>query len=241
MDERRSRKSFDNGLLLALFAAFVALVIASLRFSIAAGETANESLGRAATLELINGLPFGLAAMMLFQGIALLFESGHTQRSAIWIARGLAVVVAPTLTLYYLANGAADTETARAAEAGSCVVARVPVLGVVLTWVLAALLASSLIPKVQPAALQRWARKVQPGVPMAVIAVSVAAALLGGDMGTREPNLMFSEAAINWYLSLTFGLLLVLGLAFAFGYAEAPNLVSRGDSIEGDDVMPQQG
>ncbi|GIG93363.1 hypothetical protein [Plantactinospora endophytica] len=220
VDERRSRRSRDNGLLLALFAAFVALVIASLRYSISAGETATESLGRAATLELINGLPFGLAAMMLFQGITLLFESGNAQSSAVWVARGLAVVVAPTLTLYYIANGASDTETARAAEAGTCLVAPVPLLGVTLTWIIAAMLSASLVPRLQPLVLRRWARKVQPGIPIAVIVASVAAALLGGDMGTRAPNFILSSAGISWYLSGTFTLLLMLGLTFAWGHGE---------------------
>jgi hypothetical protein len=61
----------DNGVFLALLAAFFALVIATLTYSVLAGETLPQARGRAATEELIDGVPFGLAVMMLFHGLTL--------------------------------------------------------------------------------------------------------------------------------------------------------------------------
>jgi hypothetical protein len=218
VDERRSTKSRDNGVLPALFAAFVALVIASLTYSVLAGDNSDEAHGRAATLELIDGVPFGLAVTMLFQGITLLLKAGGIDPVVVLIGRVLAVVVAPTLTMFYISAGASDTETARDMQAGLCTPAEAPATGVILTWVLMVLLSVSLLPRAQPRVLRTLANKAQVGVPIAVIFASVVAALVGGSISIKPPDFVLSSTGVSLYLVGTFTLLMLLGLTLALGY-----------------------
>ena len=135
----------DRAVFLVLFATFMTLVIATLTYSVLAGETV--ARGRAATEELVDGLPFGLAVILLLHGLTLLMQSGNVDRVAIWSGRTLAAVVSPVLTLYYLAEGATDTESARKpASSGACPSAGLPTLGVVLTVVLCIVLILALVP-----------------------------------------------------------------------------------------------
>lgn len=66
VDERGDRGGVRaGGLVLALLATFASLIIATLTYSVLAGETAPEARARAATEELVDGVPFGLAVIML--------------------------------------------------------------------------------------------------------------------------------------------------------------------------------
>ena len=115
---RMELKANESGVMLALLAAFFALLTATLTYSVLAGETLPLSQGRAATEELVDGLPFGLAVIMLFHGLTGLMDNGNIDEVAVWLSRVVAVVVAPVLTFYYLINGATDTvsATSRAAS-----------------------------------------------------------------------------------------------------------------------------
>lgn len=52
-----------------------------------------DSQAKASTLELIDGLPFGLAAIMLFHGVTLLIEGSNVDRAVVWAARIMTVVI----------------------------------------------------------------------------------------------------------------------------------------------------
>jgi hypothetical protein len=223
-------KAKDNGVLLALFTAFVCLVITTLTYSVLAGETA--ARGRAATEELTDGLPFGLAVIMLFHGVTLLMHSGNIDHSAVLIGRVITTVVAPSLTLYYLTNGAADTESIRLASTGVCGVSRLPQIGVVLSLVLFAILTIALIPRVQAMVWRSWSwpRDHQYLVPAGVLTAGVLAAVAAGDLTTRSANFLLPRWAVTTYLVGAFILLAVIGLMLAFGYpVDDPRYIAPDD------------
>jgi hypothetical protein len=211
----------DNGVLLVLLAAFVALTLSTLMYSVLAGESSDQARGRAATVELVDGLPFGLAVIMLFYGITLLMQGGHIDRMAVWVARVMTIVVAPTLTFYYIGSGVSDTESVRIVkETGICTSAGLPTLGLVLTIALATMLTMSVVPQIQAVKWRLWARKLQNLVPVTVLLVSVAAAVASGDLSTRSPEFLLSKNAVTVYLVGTFLLLALLGLLLAFSRVE---------------------
>jgi hypothetical protein len=216
-DEVGSTRAGRGRVLLAFFSAFVALVFASLMYSVLAGDTATEAHGRAAALELVDGVPFGLSAIMLFQGVTLLIQQRGMEPVVVWTGRVLTVVVAPTLTAYYIADGASDSETARAAKAGFCVHGKAPTLGVVLSLVVMAILATSLIPSIRPRVPEVWARRLQAVAPIAVLVVSIGAAVEGGTLSTEAPDFTLSSSAVSLYLVGTASLLVLLGVALSLG------------------------
>src|SRR5262249_31075048 len=132
----------------ALLAAFFALIIATLTYSVLAGESLPQARGRAATEELIDGVPFGIAIMMLFHGITLLLDNGNVSKAAVWLSRVVAVGVAPVLTMFYLTNGATDMESARLAEQAPKAIcsgaSAPPMLGIILTGMLIVVLTVSM-------------------------------------------------------------------------------------------------
>jgi hypothetical protein len=229
----------DNGVLSTLFAAFIALIIATLIYSVLAGETSEVARGRAATVELVDGVPFGLAVIMLFQGITLLMRDGNVDLLAIRTARVVTVAVAPTLTLYYIGEGVSDTESARvvAGDANSCPSTTFPVLGPVLSVALFVVLATALIPTMQPAVLRAWAGRLQGAVPITVLVVSVAAAIAGGNLSTAAPGFLMPRPAVNVFLAGTFILLVLIGLVLALGQ---PDHQARLDPSETTVEKPTQ-
>jgi hypothetical protein len=219
----KERSRADGGVLLALIAAFVALVFATLTYSVLAGE--DEVHGRAATEELLDGLPFGLAVVMLFHGITALMISGRVESRAIGTGRAVTVLVTPTLTLYYLSNGASDSESARSLENGGCGLAPPPVLGVVLSIALAALMIYALSPRFQPRRWRtaQWPREHQHLAPMLVLSVSVLAAVLDGNIAVKPPDFLLPHWEINAYLAGAFALLAAIGLLLSFQTTNSPS------------------
>nr|WP_221382030.1 hypothetical protein [Actinoplanes polyasparticus] len=108
----------DNGAPLCLFIAFFALLLATLLYSVMTGEDMRQARGRAATVELINGLVLGLAVIALLQGVFLLMRDADMDPAAVMLARIVTVVVVPTVAMYFVAVGASDTVSARAASNG---------------------------------------------------------------------------------------------------------------------------
>ncbi|NJC86589.1 hypothetical protein [Planosporangium mesophilum] len=214
------RTSRANGVPLVLLAAFIALTMSTLIYSVLAGES-EQARGRAATVEIIDGVPFGLAVIMLFHGITLLMQGGDIDPVAVGTARVMTVVISPPLTLYYIANGAADTLSIHATRvAGECVATGVSELGLVLSVILVLVLAVSVIPKLQPRALRAGARKALRLVPISVLVVSLAATVAAGDLSTRSPDFLFSPTALDRYLVGIFVLLALLGLVLGLGRPE---------------------
>lgn len=220
--DERGRKGIgkENGVLLILLAAFIALLIATLTYSVLAGENIGEAKSRAATGELIDGVPFSLAVVMLFQGVTLLMENGNIDRVAVWTARATTVVLVPTLAYYYLATGTQDTQSARAGNTlVACTSTRLPDHAQTLSIVLPVVLICALIPKLQPKAWRRWARKLRSATPITVLLVSVSAAMASSNVAGRAPGFLLSSTALDAYLTGTFAMFIVLGIMLAFSYS----------------------
>ena len=214
-------KANDNGVMSALLAAFFALLIATLTYSVLAGETLPQSLGRAATEELVDGVPFGLAVMMLFHGLTVLMDNGNISKIAMWLSRLVAVVVAPILTFYYLTNGATDTASARFAEQAPKAIcsgaAPLPPLGIVLAIILTAILVVSLTIGRRINKIRARMKKLQAVPPITVVGISVGTAILGGFLNTRSDNFLMSPLILNWYLVGTSAALAFIGMILAIG------------------------
>jgi hypothetical protein len=220
--ERASNgRALDNGVLLALVAGFVALLLATLSFSNLAAETAIEARGRSAAQQIVCGVIFGLAVLMLFKGITLLLQAGNIDRVAVWTARVTTVVILPALTLFILTGGAMDSDRVRAASiAKTCTVTPAP-LGLALSGALTVTLTLSLVPRLQPPLVRHWAQKLQNAVPITVLVCSVAAAAVSMiALGTRSPDFVLSPSALTWFFVSVFTLLLILGLMISFGFPD---------------------
>ncbi|MEU5725023.1 hypothetical protein ABZ783_24800 [Micromonospora sp. NPDC047738] len=205
-----------GGELLALFAAFVALVITTLLYSVLAGETAGQARPRAATAAIIDGVVFGLAVIMLFQGVTVLMQRTVVDRAVLAAARFVTVVAVPTLAFYYIVTGASDITSARARVVGSCDVS-LPGLGIALTIALPAILSVSLAPRARRVPWRTYSSQLQLAAPLTVLAASVFAALLSGDISTRSPEFLPSTTVVHAYLVGYFILLLLLGLMLSYG------------------------
>jgi len=218
---KKEMRANDNGLMLALLAAFFALLIATLTYSVLAGETLPQARGRAATEELVDGVPFGLAVIMLFHGVAVLMDNGNVSKAAVWLSRVVAVGVAPVLTLYYVTNGATDTESARlvlqAPKTICSGAVALPTLGIVLAIILAAILTVSLTIGRRIPVVRARMKKLQTIPPMIVVAYSVGAAILAGSLSARSDAFLMSPSILNWYLILTFAVLAFIGVTLAIG------------------------
>jgi hypothetical protein len=218
---RAEIRANDNGLMLALLAAFFALVIATLTYSLLAGETLPQARGRAATEELVDGVPFGLAVMMLFHGVTVLMDNGNVSQVAVWLSRAVAVGVVPMLTLYYITAGATDTESARLALRKSPAVCSgsvaMPTLGVNLTCVLVVILIASLVTGRRIARIRVAMRRLQVVPPVIVVVFSIGTAVLAGSISTRSDRFLMSPSILNRYLILTFAALAVIAAILAIG------------------------
>jgi hypothetical protein len=229
VEQRRSQPAYSGGdVFLAFMAAFVALIVSTLTYSVLAGEDVGSARGRAATQELVDGLPFGLAVVMLFHGLALLVGREHDQRTLpSWTARVFTTVVGPILTLFYLVNGMTDTESARAvAHKAACASTTPYLVGLALTVAMTMLLTAAIVlitKRPDWFTRFRWCRDI---APVTVLALSVLSALVAGDVATREPQFLFSSLWIMIYLIVAFVLLTCIGLmlmmAYPAGSAVAP-------------------
>jgi hypothetical protein len=245
VDERRvSGRNESKEVLAALFAAFIALVVATLNYAVLAGESMADAPARAYTAELVDGILFGLAAIMLFQGISLLLYAGRMDRLLIMMGRVVTVVVGPTLTYYYLVNGASDTETFRATRAaGVCVQKGPPGLGLALAVILAVVLLASMVRRLQPARVRAWAKRTYTVVPVAVLAMTFVVAVIGGTIGVRDPNFLISPTSLAVYLSGLFVVFLLLGMLLSLGAPDLPNdAISPPDDADASEqrtLLPQ--
>ncbi|MBN1250233.1 MAG: hypothetical protein JXC32_21395, partial [Anaerolineae bacterium] len=106
-----------EGVPLSLFVAFIALVIATLLYSVLAGEP-EEARPRAATVELIDGVVFGLAVLMLLQGVSMLMYGARIEKPAMIVSCTLTVVIIPALAMYFISQGVSDMVAARGALEG---------------------------------------------------------------------------------------------------------------------------
>lgn len=232
--ERRHRVvGKGDSVILSLFAAFVSLLIATLTYSVLAGEKIPEEQAKASTLELIDGLPFGLAAIMLFHGVTLLIQGSTVERAAVWTARTMTVVIAPSIAYFYIASGAQDTVLARGAK-GPVDCTALPAPGFILSLMLPAILVVSMIPSLQPASWRRVARKIRVAAPISVLLASAAASIIAGYVTTRSSDFVMSPVILQIYLVGTFSLFLSLSIILAYGYSAYkpdPN-IQRGTSLQ---------
>jgi hypothetical protein len=211
----------DNGVFLALLAAFFALVIATLTYSVLGGETFPQARGRAATEELVDGVPFGIAVMMLFHGITLLLDTGNVSRTAVWLSRVVAVGVAPVLTLFYLTNGASDMQSARLEEQAPKAIcsgaSAPPTIGFVLTITLSVLLVLAMTVGRRLDFIRTRMQRIQGAPPVMVVAMGVVAAVLSGYVSSRSDGFLMSPGLVNLYLIGTSAALAFIGVVLAIG------------------------
>ncbi|MEU8658092.1 hypothetical protein [Actinoplanes philippinensis] len=212
--ERAARSGDDGRATLALFSSFIALILATLIYSVLAGDTDEEARPRAATLEVIDGLVFGLAVISLLQGLYLIMRGANIDASTVKIARFMAVVVFPSMGIYFVAQGASDTVALRAAAEGGACVPHVPVLGVLLTVAAASILSLSLGTRAQRAMAARGTRS-GTIAPILVIGASVAGAMAAGEVSTYSPGFLMSPTAQNLYLTAVAVLVIAVGLMFS--------------------------
>lgn len=225
--ERAGRQRHEGGAALALFGGFVALVVVTLLYSVLAGDDATQARPRAATVELIDGLIFGLAVVSLLQGLCLLARNAALDGSTVAVARVMTVVAFPTLAMYFVAQGASDTVAARAAAAGKGCAAQVPATGAWLTGVCAVVLAGSLSAPAQQV-LARYRARCATVAPVLVITVSVVGAIVSGQASTMRPSLLLSPTALDLFLIGAALLLTAAGLMFsASGGTAAPTTRQR--------------
>jgi len=95
---------------MALFVALFALVATMVIYCVLAGDKIG---GRAATEELIAGLTFLLAIVMVFYSLLLLLEASPGYDSITAVARWVIVVIVPVIGFMFLALGAQDSEYIR--------------------------------------------------------------------------------------------------------------------------------
>jgi hypothetical protein len=185
-----------------------------LTYAVLAGQTSDDTIGRAATLHLVNGLTFGLAVIMLFRGVTLLMEMRDLDRVVVVTARIVTIVVTPTLAMYYISNGAASTESIRSmfGRVPACTVVPEDPVGMWLTIALAILLVASFHAKSRTLASRIPSADWSAVASIAVLGVSVLAAIAAGDIANRSPNFLMSRTALTAYLCGVFVLLLAMGL-----------------------------
>jgi hypothetical protein len=204
----------NSGAPLCLLSAFVTLIMTTLLYSLLAGEDAQEARARAATVELIDGLVFGLAVITLLQGVTLLMRDANIELAAVSAGRFMTVVAFPTLSLYFVAQGAADTAGVRAALHGQGCLAPISDLGVALTVALATVLSASLSPRAR-SVLSAYAARCRVWAPLVVLGATTVAGLVSGDLATRPPTLLMSPRALDLFLVASAALLALVGLMFS--------------------------
>jgi hypothetical protein len=182
---------------------------------------------RAATVELINGLVFGLGIVTLLQGVTLLMRDAKIEPAAVKVARFATVVAFPVLAVYFVAQGASDTAVVRAGMQGRGCVAAIPEVGLWLTATAAFILTVSLAKPVQQR-LIRYTKMCQIVAPLTVFVAATAATMVSGELGIRTPTFLMSPLALNLFLGAAALLMTIVGLMFsAAGATEPPS--SRAD------------
>ncbi|GIE89743.1 hypothetical protein [Actinoplanes regularis] len=236
--ERAARSSGDGRATLALFSSFIALVLATLIYSVLAGDTDEQARPRAATLEVIDGLVFGLAVISLLQGLYLIMRSANIDASTVKIARFMAVVIFPSMVIYFVAQGASDTVALRAVAGGGACVPHVPVLGVWLTAAAASVLSISLSTRAQRVMAVHSTRS-GTVAPILVMGASVAGAIAAGEVSTYSPGFLMSPTVQNLYLTVVAVLVTFVGLMFSAAGATSARERTRPDELasKSDSVM----
>jgi hypothetical protein len=213
-DQRLATGRRGEGVPLAFFVAFITLVIATLLYSVLAGEP-EASRPRAATEEMIDGVIFGLAVLILLYGVSLLMRNAGIEKAAVNISRILTIVIVPALAMYFIAQGAGDTVAARMSLSGESCSTVPPDLGNWLTAALAAVLSIALLPGPQKIA-GRFASVFRVAAPLTVFVATVVGAVVSGAISARSPESMMSPSMLNAFLLGVFVLLVVVGLMLAF-------------------------
>ncbi|WP_045743892.1 hypothetical protein [Actinoplanes rectilineatus] len=206
---------------LALIGSFIALVLATLTYSLIAGDTAELARPRAATLELVGGLIFGLAVISLLQGLHLVMRGSGVDASTVRVTRFNAVVVFPGLVVFFIVQAGADTVALRAAAAGRPCIPEVPGIGVGLTVLSVAILSLSLLRPAQRM-LARHASPAASAAPILVIVASVAGAAAAGEFCTHAPDFLMSPRALDLYLVGVTVLVTTVGLMFSAAGTTSP-------------------
>jgi hypothetical protein len=180
----------------------------------------------------VCGVIFALAVIMLFRGIALLLHAGNVDRVALWTVRAATVVIAPALVMFVLVNGAMDTERMRAESIAKICAVSPSSLGLALNGALAVILALSLIPRLQPPIARFWMQKIQNGVPIVVLACSVACAVVVNVLGAQPPDFLLPSLALTWFFIGLFVLLLLIGLMTSFGFPDGPEPANQNPTAD---------
>jgi hypothetical protein len=228
-----------DGVIPTLLVAFMALLISTLTYSVLAGE--QNAHGRAAAEEVLDGLPFALAIMMLLHGVSqLIASSPGIELVAVRTSRALTGIITPTLAMFYLTSGAADTEHARIAarrvtDSSYCGdLDPVSTVGLVLVALLGVLLACAWVFR-PPRRWLTWSYAQRSRVPVSVLWVSVGSALLVGLVSLQEPGFLLAEWVLLVFLAAAWLLFAVLGLLILWGQPTAPPLPTT--SAPGTDRM----
>ena len=211
----------DKIIFLSFLAAFFALVFSAIIYSVLAGEPFPQAQGRAATEELIDGLPFGLSIMMLFHGVALLIDNGNIGKAAIWLARIIAVVAAPVIIATFLVSGTADTEAVRLSEQGvklACI-GSIPPPKFGIAVIVALIIISFLSVTIgrQTLMLRAWVRELQGIPPAVVVVISVSTTLISGFINGRSDNFIMSPITLDIYLAFVGIVLAFMAIIMAIG------------------------
>jgi hypothetical protein len=210
------RQPEKSGVVLTLFAAMVALVISTLTYSVLAGE--QEARGRAAVQELTDGLPFALAIMMLFHGVTRLMSGdGWVDDIAIRTGQAITGVITPVLAMFYLVSATLDNEHARIAtlrESNPAFCGDVGLVNYTGFGLVLLLLTILVITWIRTPSLRsrEWAHRWRAAVPLCVLAVSVASAVLAGVVSMQKPAFGLPSWAVVVFLSLSWLIFAVLAL-----------------------------
>lgn len=219
VEERASQpRGRENGVLLTLFVAFISLILATISYSVLAGINSNLARGATASSELIDGVPFALAVIMLFHGLTLLLDDAGADRAAVWSARAITIVGGPFIAFAFLSNGTLDTELARPGNtAESCAKLGLPGYISALTVILPILLTVVLIPKFQIPALRSRIRKFRSVGPTTVLVASVISMIVGVRV-QNSPTFLLSAPELNVLVIGLFVFFILLGVILSYGY-----------------------
>ncbi|GAA4242967.1 hypothetical protein [Dactylosporangium darangshiense] len=208
---RSRRRRPEDQLPVALFAAFVALLLSTLTYSLLAGEDVVGARARTATEELVDGLPFGLAFIMLLHGLTFLLDSGGAGRALVRAVHVITVLVLPALTMLYLVNAVPDMESARAQLAGGCPSTSMYTFGLILTALTIAVLGAMLVARSRWPRFRDWTPRRPDAAPFLVLVVCIASAVCAGFLASRSPNFLFPSAGLATFLELAWLLLTGIG------------------------------
>jgi hypothetical protein len=213
VQHRSARQQPQAGqMFMALFTAFVALLFTTLAYCVLAGEDVTKAAGRASTEELVDGLPFGLAFIMLFHGLALLLNAGNAHGTAVRAAHIVTVLVSPVMVMFYLANAVPDTEATRAVVDHGCPRSAIYDFSLLLTGLCLATLGATLAARHWWHRFRDWTMRARGLAATLVLAVCAVSTLWAGDLASRGPNFLISSAWLTVYLEVTWFLVTGVGV-----------------------------